>query len=151
LDSALLRINVSSHALLLLTFFVSNQPAIAAIVEHSQGKDKLLISSLKKIYEAQDLEDELNQDIEAELQTLKAMAENVVVYFYPQDSDTASRTPELMDMLLTKSREVIASNLRKASSLTLGILKSLYPKVDLDAAGEGFMATCSKGEATNLV
>jgi restriction endonuclease len=62
LDSALLRINVSSHALLLLTFFVSNQPAIAAIVEHSQGKDKLLISSLKKIYEAQDLEDELNQE-----------------------------------------------------------------------------------------
>jgi hypothetical protein len=58
----LLRINVSSHALLLLTFFVSNQPAIAAIVEHSQGKDKLLISSLKKIYEAQDLEDELNQE-----------------------------------------------------------------------------------------
>jgi hypothetical protein len=62
LDSALLRINVSSHALLLLTFFVSNQPAIASIVEHSQGKDKLLISSLKKIYEAQDLEDELNQE-----------------------------------------------------------------------------------------
>jgi hypothetical protein len=57
----------------------------------------------------------------------------------------------LLDMLPTHSREVILSNMRKASSLTLGILKSLYPRADLDAAGEGFAATCSEDEANKLV
>jgi hypothetical protein len=32
-------------------------------------------------------------------------------------------------------------------SLTLRILKSLYPWVDLDTAGEGFVVTCSDEEA----
>jgi hypothetical protein len=36
-------------------------------------------------------------------------------------------------------------------SLTLKILKSLYPRADLDAACEGFMVTCSDEEATKLV
>jgi hypothetical protein len=54
-------------------------------------------------------------------------------------------------MLAARSREVITSNMRKASSLTLRILKSLYPKANLDAAGEGFTATCSEEEATDLV
>jgi hypothetical protein len=36
-------------------------------------------------------------------------------------------------------------------SLTLGILKSLYPWADLDMAGEGFAATCSDEEALKLV
>jgi hypothetical protein len=35
--------------------------------------------------------------------------------------------------------------------LTLGILKSLYPRDDLDAAGEGFAMTCSEDEANKLV
>jgi hypothetical protein len=39
----------------------------------------------------------------------------------------------------------------KASSLTLGILKSLYTKADLGVAGEGFAATFSEEEATTLV
>jgi hypothetical protein len=41
--------------------------------------------------------------------------------------------------------------MREASSLTLRILKSLYPWVDLDAAGEGFTVTCTKEEADKLV
>jgi hypothetical protein len=41
--------------------------------------------------------------------------------------------------------------MRKTSSLTLGILKSLYPQADLDAAGKGFTTTCSKDEANKLV
>jgi hypothetical protein len=36
-------------------------------------------------------------------------------------------------------------------SLTLCILKSLYPWADLDAAGEGFAVTCSDEEALKLV
>jgi hypothetical protein len=41
--------------------------------------------------------------------------------------------------------------MRQSASLTLGILKSLYPRADLDAAGEGFAATCSDEEALKLV
>jgi hypothetical protein len=41
--------------------------------------------------------------------------------------------------------------MRQLASLTLGILKSLYPRADLDATGEGFMMTCSEEEALKLV
>jgi hypothetical protein len=62
-----------------------------------------------------------------------------------------SQAPELLDMLPTWSRVVITSNVRKASSLTLRILKSLYQKADLGATDEGFVATCSEEESVNLV
>jgi hypothetical protein len=39
----------------------------------------------------------------------------------------------------------------RASSPTLVILRSLYPRADLEAAGEGFAATCSDEEAKELV
>jgi hypothetical protein len=54
-------------------------------------------------------------------------------------------------MLPTRSRQVIISNMRKASSLTLRILKSLYPKVELDIAGEGFVATYMEEEDSDLI
>jgi hypothetical protein len=41
--------------------------------------------------------------------------------------------------------------MRKASSVTLGILKSLYPRADLDSTGEGFTTTCTKEEVEKLV
>jgi hypothetical protein len=41
--------------------------------------------------------------------------------------------------------------MRQSASLTLEILKSLYPRVDLDAASEGFVMTCSDEEALKLV
>jgi hypothetical protein len=41
--------------------------------------------------------------------------------------------------------------MRKTSNLTLGIFQSLYCQVNLDAAGEGFGATCTKEEAEKLV
>jgi hypothetical protein len=41
--------------------------------------------------------------------------------------------------------------MRQSASLTLGILKSLYPQADMDAAGKGFTATCSDEEAMKLV
>jgi hypothetical protein len=79
------------------------------------------------------------------------MVENLVAYFYLDDSDLAAQAPVLLDRLPTWSWEVILSNIWKASSLTLGILKSLYPRDDLDAAGEGFAMTCSEDEANKLV
>jgi hypothetical protein len=36
-------------------------------------------------------------------------------------------------------------------SLTLGILKSLYPRADLDVTGEGFAATYNDEETLKLV
>jgi hypothetical protein len=85
------------------------------------------------------------------LQALKAMVENVVAYFYPDDSDSTARAPVLLDGLSIRSREVILSNMRKASSLTLGILKCLYPWANLDTVGEGFTVTCTEDEANRLV
>jgi hypothetical protein len=40
--------------------------------------------------------------------------------------------------------------MRKASSLTLRTVKSLYPRADLDTVGEGFAAS-NKEEADDLV
>jgi hypothetical protein len=79
------------------------------------------------------------------------MVENVVALFYPNDSSSAARAPECLDGLLTQPREVILANMKESASLTLGTLKSLYPWADLDAAGEGFAATCTDEEALKLV
>jgi hypothetical protein len=57
----------------------------------------------------------------------------------------------MLDSLLMRSWEIILTNMRQSVSLTLGILKSLYPWADLDAAGEGFAVTCSDEEALKLV
>jgi hypothetical protein len=53
--------------------------------------------------------------------------------------------------LSTRSREIILTNMRQLASLTLVILKSLYPRADLDVAGEGFVLTCSDEEALKLI
>jgi hypothetical protein len=57
----------------------------------------------------------------------------------------------MLDNLLNWSQEIILTNMRQSASLTLGILKSLYPRADLDAAGEGFTMICSDEEALKLV
>jgi DNA helicase IV len=82
---------------------------------------------------------------------MKTLIENVVAYFYPDDLDSVSRAPMLLDGLPTRSCEVILANMRKASSLTLGVLKSLYPRANLDAVGEAFVATYTKDEANKLM
>jgi hypothetical protein len=57
----------------------------------------------------------------------------------------------MLDSLLTRSREIIPANMWQSASLTLEILKSLYPQADLDAAGEGFASTWSDKEAFKLI
>jgi hypothetical protein len=71
--------------------------------------------------------------------------------FYPEDLESAACAPVLLDILSTHSQEIIISNMRKMSSLTLGILKSLYPWTDMDMVGEGFMATYTEEEANQHV
>jgi hypothetical protein len=79
------------------------------------------------------------------------MVENVIMFFYPSDTSTATRAPQMLDSLPTRSREIILANMKQSAGLTLGILKSLYPRADLDAVGEGFATTCSDDEALKLV
>jgi hypothetical protein len=88
---------------------------------------------------------------DVELNALKALVENVVPFFYPGDSSTAARAPQILDGMPTQSREIILTNMKQSASLTLEILKSLYPHANLDAAGEGFAATCIDEESLKLV
>jgi hypothetical protein len=41
--------------------------------------------------------------------------------------------------------------MKQSAILTLWILKSLYPRADFDATGEGFTTTCSDDEALKLI
>jgi hypothetical protein len=87
----------------------------------------------------------------AELNALKVMVENVIAFFYLGESASRVRTPHMLDSLPKRSQEIILTNMRQSASLTLGILKTLYPRADLDVAGEGFAATCSNEEAIKLI
>jgi hypothetical protein len=88
---------------------------------------------------------------DAELNALKVMVDNAISFFYPSESSSGSRAPQMLDSLLTGSWEIILINMKQSASLTLGILKFLYPQADLDAAGEGFVSTCSDEEALKLI
>jgi hypothetical protein len=79
------------------------------------------------------------------------MVDNTVAFFYPDGSSSGTRAPQMLDSLLTRSREIILANMRQSASLTLSILKSLYPRADLDATDEGFAVICSDEEALVLV
>jgi hypothetical protein len=79
------------------------------------------------------------------------MVENVIAFFYPGESSDGPRAPQLLDSLPTMSQEIILANMKQSASLTLSILKSLYPQADLDVADEGFTMTYSDEEALKLV
>jgi hypothetical protein len=79
------------------------------------------------------------------------MVKKVVSFFYPKDTSSDAQTPQLLDGLSNRCREVILANMKQAASLTLRILKSLYPRDDLDAAGDDFATTCTDKEALKLV
>jgi hypothetical protein len=87
---------------------------------------------------------------DAELNALNAMVDNVVAYFYPGGLSNV-RAPQMLDNMSGRSQEIIRANMQQSVSLTLGILKSLYPWADLDAVGKGFAATCSDEEALKVV
>jgi hypothetical protein len=78
------------------------------------------------------------------------MVENVIPFFYPGES-TGTCAPHMLDNFPSISWEIILANMKQSASLTLGILKSLYPRVDLDTVGEGFVVTCSDEEIMKLI
>jgi hypothetical protein len=71
------------------------------------------------------------------------MVDNAMAFFYHGEFSFGTQTPQMLDNLLTRTREIILANMKQSASLTLGILKSLYPWADLDVVSEGFVATCS--------
>jgi hypothetical protein len=75
----------------------------------------------------------------------------VVSFFYLKDPSSDAQTLQLLDGLPNWCREVILANMKQAVSLTLRIIMSLYPRADLDAAGEGFAVTCTGGAASKLM
>jgi hypothetical protein len=79
------------------------------------------------------------------------MVDNAVALFYPGESSSDTCPPQMLDSLPNRSREIILANMGQSASLTLGILKSLYPRADLDMVGEGFTVTCTDKEALMLV
>jgi hypothetical protein len=79
------------------------------------------------------------------------MGENVIAFFYPGESSTGPHAPQMLDSLPSRSREIILANMKQSTSLTLRILKSLYPRYDLDATGEHFATTCNDEEALKLI
>jgi hypothetical protein len=80
-----------------------------------------------------------------------AMVENAIAFFYPGESSTGTCAPQMLGSLPTRPREIILVNMKPSASLTLGILKSLYPQADLDTVGEGFAMNCSDDEALKLI
>jgi hypothetical protein len=79
------------------------------------------------------------------------MVKKAVSFFYRKDPSLDARTPQLLDGLPNRCWEVILANMKQAASLTLGILKSLYPRADLDAVGDDFAVICTSKEALKLV
>jgi hypothetical protein len=77
--------------------------------------------------------------------------ENAITFFYLGDSSAGTRAPQMLNSMPARSREIMLANMMQLASLTLRILKSLYPWADLDMAGEGFIVTCSGKEALRLV
>jgi hypothetical protein len=90
-------------------------------------------------------------EFDAELNALKAMVDNTITFFYPGESSIRARAPQMLDSLPSRPREIILANMMQSTSLTLRILKFLYPWADMDVAGEGFTVTCSDDEALKLI
>jgi hypothetical protein len=88
---------------------------------------------------------------DAKLNALKVMVDNVVAFSYPDESSSRTQDPQTLDSLPTRSWEIILTNMKQLASLTLGILKSLYPWADLDTAGEGCVMTYGDEEALKLI
>jgi hypothetical protein len=79
------------------------------------------------------------------------MVDNAIAFFYLGESSSEARTPQILDSLPMRSQEIILTNMRQWVSLTLRILKSLYPRADMDTVGEGCTVTYNEEEALKLV
>jgi hypothetical protein len=79
------------------------------------------------------------------------MVDNVVAFFSLSESSSGEHALQMLDSLPTRCQEIFLANMRRSMSLTLRILKSQYPRADLDVMGKGFIVTCSDEEALKLV
>ena len=82
-----------------------------------------------------------------ELSRLKKSTRSILGFFYSEAELSDSEVPRLLYSLPGRVRGYLKMALVKASSLTLGILKSRYPKASLDVVAEGWAAGTSLAEA----
>ena len=79
------------------------------------------------------------------------MARRVLEYFHPNVEVTDSDLPRLLDLLPARVRGSIKTAFVKASTLTLGILKSQFPNAVLDGVADGWAATVDRDKAEQLM
>ena len=82
---------------------------------------------------------------------MKQITRSTLGYFYPEAELSDSEVPRLLDSLPGRVRGYIKTALVKADSLTLGILKSLYPKASLYVVADGWAADISLEKADKTV
>ena len=75
------------------------------------------------------------------------MAWRVLKYFHPGIEVTDPDIPRLLDLLPARVRGCIKAAFVKASSLTLGILKSQFPNAAFDVVADGWAATVDRDKA----
>ena len=79
------------------------------------------------------------------------MARHVLEYLHPGIEVTDSDIPRLLDLLPARVPGYIKVAFVKASSLTLGILKSQFPNAALDGVADGWAATVDRDKAEQLM
>ena len=79
------------------------------------------------------------------------MSRRILEYFYPGIGITDSDIPRLLDSLPARVHGYIKAAFVKASSLTLGILKSQLPNAVLDVVADGWAATVDRERAEQLL
>ena len=79
------------------------------------------------------------------------MSRRVLEYFYPGIGVTDSDIPRLLDSLLARVRGYIKAAFVKASSLTIGILKSQLPNAVLNVVANGWVVTVDRKRAEQLM
>jgi hypothetical protein len=79
------------------------------------------------------------------------MIKDALGYLYPGADISDSDIPRLLDALPARVRGCVKMAFVRASSFTLGILKSFFPNASLDVVADGWAATVDRNKARELV
>ena len=90
-------------------------------------------------------------DARDSLELLHQTLRSTLEYFYPGVDLSDSELPCLLSTLPARIRGCVKTATIKAGSLTLGILKSLYPKAALEVIADGWAAEITKDDACRLM
>ena len=79
------------------------------------------------------------------------MATIATGYLYPEIKEGSPTLTNMLVGVLDWVRQVLQERVVSASSLTLGITKSLYPTIDIEVIGEGWEESISDKEVKKLI